>query len=1272
MIRSTGTSDHSDQSDLDEGFARVVTEVNEKTQKQLEDSESSDSETDLLTQSTKAGKRNPQRLQRAPLTPREKAVSKRKVTTKKTNSRSKDKDKNKDKDKDKDKKTKPRKRALSKVPVVVEISTVSSGSEESATRVLSSSLEESGVSASEKVDDERVERHNNGRRMTSRGTTLGSPLMVDNIQSEDERYVPHDEEEVEDEQDSLSELSDEEIDEYIELAQNKNTGCTLATVYTKDLRKFMRDLAKETSRATRKRYRNRYKTHSSVCPQETQRSKEKDLQDFDEVLQVGRKGGRKKPTERPPDEPPRKWSPVHEFGSTEGAPVGRIICKLCPGKRLFSYVGGSTSNFLGHLRDAHLRCLPNEEKKVLLREKLALAFSKNCLPLSLIDDEDFRSVLDPDIGTICSVTLRKEIIGAQKKVWEEIKKRLKKDPDSSFFITADAWTSSGSKKYINIVICVYDSKMNFEEYMIGLRRLPVGTGDAIAAVINDVITELEIPKERIMGVTTDNGANFVLGANKFLEGRHLVCIAHLLSTIVNDALEDVPGLLKIWAKARATYNAALVFFREKLPPELFMLVLDRLIKPSSPNNTRWSSTYYALYSTLRMYDQIEALKSLIFERNFDSWTPPVTSDNVNPTEAGTKDTEAEGVAKTAMRSEMLSIFRSTDVDARQTLCSLPEELEGLHISDEPPPTREVSIEPSPESAAPPKKRRRSTNQQDKLSSSPSSSSSKSRTTQSTKKTPPPVVATSRPSSGVNLDHVSPSTIRATTLSPQAEAAPRTTPSSSLDTSEAMSDEMTCDFVSLGALGPFPSGPHFSNVASSSLAHELDGLSCSTVTDQPPSSVVHVLPPFQVLSSAKSNSSSSSSSSSPSSLSTWSFQPSSSFQNQQAVLWSETQDTFTSGDCLDQSPSFSAPDPTGGVDKTAATVVKQTKKQFCKTNSAKSRLSGGQGLVSNTSLSIFNAISIKWESKIKDLYPERQGAQRITDLSSSITDDAVLTPTDVQFVTALQEVLGPVQWATDEFIRHENSSLVSLSYVLGEMCREMELVSETEDPAINSIKATLVNSMTNRLLHLTNMPIVERAAFFHPFTAFKADRPTSVWLQELMAIYKQERDRQAQADPQGSHSILPSISSSSSSSSFPSSSSSSSVLHHDRRAFKRRGNTNLPEIPPNTTDEIQNEINEYLRLAAAVVDFAKKDKRVIDNFDPSDFWKRHCERLPILASICRDALVMRSSSVTSERVFSASGRVVSKLRTRLHDDLIFAQTFLLFNHNRLGKNKKRTK
>lgn len=88
----------------------------------------------------------------------------------------------------------------------------------------------------------------------------------------------------------------------------------------------------------------------------------------------------------------------------------------------------------------------------------------------------------------------------------------------------------------------------------------------------------------------------------------------------------------------------------------------------------------------------------------------------------------------------------------------------------------------------------------------------------------------------------------------------------------------------------------------------------------------------------------------------------------------------------------------------------------------------------------------------------------------------------------------------------------------------------------------------------------------------------------------------------------------------------------------------------STDDVEKEVDSFL-----------KDPPPLLDSSPAAWWKVNEGRFPRLANLARKYLAIPGTSVPSERVFSAAGLTVNRLRTRLTPDHVDMLIFL--NKNR---------
>ncbi|XP_056095123.1 E3 SUMO-protein ligase ZBED1-like [Rhinichthys klamathensis goyatoka] len=88
---------------------------------------------------------------------------------------------------------------------------------------------------------------------------------------------------------------------------------------------------------------------------------------------------------------------------------------------------------------------------------------------------------------------------------------------------------------------------------------------------------------------------------------------------------------------------------------------------------------------------------------------------------------------------------------------------------------------------------------------------------------------------------------------------------------------------------------------------------------------------------------------------------------------------------------------------------------------------------------------------------------------------------------------------------------------------------------------------------------------------------------------------------------------------------------------------------NIKSKIEAEIKVYVSVAL-----------IKSEADPLQWWSLHAEELPHLATVAEKFLCIPATSVPSERVFSASGHILSPQRSKLKPEKVNMLTFLHFN------------
>ena len=102
-------------------------------------------------------------------------------------------------------------------------------------------------------------------------------------------------------------------------------------------------------------------------------------------------------------------------------------------------------------------------------------------------------------------------------------------------------------------------------------------------------------------------------------------------------------------------------------------------------------------------------------------------------------------------------------------------------------------------------------------------------------------------------------------------------------------------------------------------------------------------------------------------------------------------------------------------------------------------------------------------------------------------------------------------------------------------------------------------------------------------------------------------------------------------------------------MKNARDTGTPPQPLLPLEQVQGEIENYLRLP-----------HLDEESNPLEWWKLNSGQFKILAKLARKHLVIRATSCASERLFSASGKIVTPLRSNLKPENVDKLVFLAMN------------
>lgn len=296
---------------------------------------------------------------------------------------------------------------------------------------------------------------------------------------------------------------------------------------------------------------------------------------------------KKQPTKRNRKRTSEVWA---HFGETE---EGRE-CNHCG--HLFSMTT-ATGTLMRHLKCEHDDTVEVRKEGVFEKKKAdALVINlvtNKCLPLSLVDDEDFVQLIEylrPKYRPPKRRNLRRELPEAKAVLAAAMKKKIR--TIDHFSLTLDAWTSAANRSYIAVTVHGVSTSWVLESFVLGVVPVKCSeTAEFLAEVVREVLQGWEIDMARIVAVTSDGAANMKAAVTKCLNIEWIYCVAHLLNRSVRLALEsaEVKPILRSAKAISKTFKASPAAKRMLADRQKALGLGVRTLKID--NKTRWGSAH---------------------------------------------------------------------------------------------------------------------------------------------------------------------------------------------------------------------------------------------------------------------------------------------------------------------------------------------------------------------------------------------------------------------------------------------------------------------------------------------------------------------------------------------------------------------------------------------------------------------------------------------------------------------------------------------------------
>ena len=251
----------------------------------------------------------------------------------------------------------------------------------------------------------------------------------------------------------------------------------------------------------------------------------------------------------------------------------------------------------------------NSVQAQAIHKSIAEMIASDCQPISVVEDIGFSRLMNtvkPNYVLPSRKYFAEKILPEMYiKVRNKVKNIVSNSENISF--TSDIWTNNSNHSFISLTGHCIDN--NFERKVLVLRVAPFHgshTSARISEVIENIISDFEIPSFKVHVIVRDNGANMVKGiADTGYSG--LSCFLHTLQLVIHDILFEqrmVKEVITIAKKIVGHFNHSSLACGKLLElQKQHELPQHKLVQDVS---TRWNSTYFLLE---RLCEQKKAVAS---------------------------------------------------------------------------------------------------------------------------------------------------------------------------------------------------------------------------------------------------------------------------------------------------------------------------------------------------------------------------------------------------------------------------------------------------------------------------------------------------------------------------------------------------------------------------------------------------------------------------------------------------------------------------------------
>lgn len=172
-------------------------------------------------------------------------------------------------------------------------------------------------------------------------------------------------------------------------------------------------------------------------------------------------------------------------------------------------------------------------KNLQITNAIAKFIYKDNVPFSTVEGEGFKNLIK-ELNPLYKLPTRNTIKNLIDKKYDTQAAVFREKISSISYvsITTDVWTDLQTKNFLGITVHFVENTQMISACL-GVEELDQShTADYIGNQILKTLGEWNIPDDKVVAITTDNGANMVRAIyDSFGKNRHIPCFAHTVNLV---------------------------------------------------------------------------------------------------------------------------------------------------------------------------------------------------------------------------------------------------------------------------------------------------------------------------------------------------------------------------------------------------------------------------------------------------------------------------------------------------------------------------------------------------------------------------------------------------------------------------------------------------------------------------------------------------------------------------------------------------------------------